>query len=166
MNKEISEQLGRLLKYYTSMSDKGRMFGYRRALTSLNQHTDPIYDIDQLDNIPNIGKGIRDKVKEYMAEGHIKRFDFIDTDDKVKAIQLLESVWGVGPAKAKELYAKGIRTIADLRKKQDLITDMQKIGLKYHEDFIERIPREEIALLLERFRKTANKIIPNGEKLL
>ncbi len=68
--------------------------------------------------------------------------------------------------KAKELYAKGIRTIEDLRKKQELLTDMQKIGLKYHEDFIERIPREEVALLLERFRKTAYKIIPNGDKIL
>jgi len=54
-------------------------------------------------------------------------------------------VWGVGPAKAKDLYAAGIRSIEDLRKKQHLLTEMQKIGLKYHEDFIEKIPREEVA---------------------
>jgi len=82
------------------MQDKGRMFGYRRALTSLNQHTDPIYEIDQLEHIPNIGKGIIDKVKEYINEGQIKRFAFLETDEKVKALQLLESVWGVGPVKA------------------------------------------------------------------
>jgi DNA polymerase/3'-5' exonuclease PolX len=51
------------------MQDKGRMFGYRRALTSLNQHTAPIYDVDDLEHIPNIGKGIRDKVKELLSEG-------------------------------------------------------------------------------------------------
>lgn len=100
LNKEIADQLTKLLQYYTSMQDKGRMFGYRRALTSLNQHTDPIYEIDQLEHIPNIGKGIIDKVKEYINEGQIKRFAFLETDEKVKALQLLESVWGVGPVKA------------------------------------------------------------------
>jgi nucleotidyltransferase/DNA polymerase involved in DNA repair len=75
-------------------------------------------------------------------------------------------VWGVGPVKAKQLYDAGIRSIEDLRKKQHLLTDMQKIGLKYHEDFSEKIPRDEVTQLLERLKKTAVKIIPNGEKLL
>lgn len=47
-----------------------------------------------------------------------------------------------------------------------MLTDMQKIGLKYFEDFVEKIPREEVAQLLERLKKTAYKVIPNGEKVL
>jgi len=47
-----------------------------------------------------------------------------------------------------------------------MLTDMQKIGLKYFEDFSEKIPREEVAELLERLKKTAYKIVPDGEKAL
>jgi len=43
---------------------------------------------------------------------------------------------------------------------------MQKIGLKYYEDFIEKIPRDEVTQLLDRLKKTAYKVIPNGEKVL
>lgn len=43
---------------------------------------------------------------------------------------------------------------------------MQRIGLKYYDDFNEKIPREEVTKLLERIKKSAYKIIPNGEKVL
>ena len=41
-----------------------------------------------------------------------------------------------------------MRTIDDLRKNQKLLLDLQKIGLKYYEDFAARIPRDEVTELL------------------
>ncbi|CDW74543.1 helix-hairpin-helix motif family protein [Stylonychia lemnae] len=166
LNNEIADQLDRLLKYYTTQGDRGRMFGYKRALTSLKLFNEPIYNIDQIDKVPNIGDGIRKKIKEFIDDGIIKRFEFIDTDEKHNTLKLIESVWGIGPKNAQKLYDKKIRTIEDLRKNQHLLTDMQKIGLKYHEDFIEKIPRKEVEQLLERVKQTAFKIFQDGEKHL
>jgi DNA polymerase lambda len=61
-------------------------------------------------------------------------------------------VWGIGPRNAVTLYGKGMRTIDDLIKNQNLLTNMQKIGLKYYEDFLKRIPRDEVTKLLERVK--------------
>ena len=47
------------------------------------------------------------------------------------AINLLTRVSGIGPAKAKELVDKGIKTLEDLKKHQDKLNHHQKIGLKY-----------------------------------
>jgi 5'-3' exonuclease len=48
----------------------------------------------------------------------------------------LEGVWGLGPKGALKLYQRGIHSIEELRERQDeLLTDIQKIGLKYYEDF-------------------------------
>jgi DNA polymerase/3'-5' exonuclease PolX len=44
-----------------------------------------------------LGEGIIKKIREFIADGTIKRFEFIDTDPKTKAIQTLEGVWGLGP---------------------------------------------------------------------
>lgn len=46
-----------------------------------------------------------------MKEGTIKKFEFIDNDDKIKVLNLLESVWGIGPSNAKKLYDMKIRSI-------------------------------------------------------
>ena len=47
--------------------------------------------------------------------------------------------------KAQELVDAGITTIDGLRLKQDeLLNDIQKVGLKYYEEILERIPRSEI----------------------
>ena len=43
---------------------------------------------------------------------------------------------------------------------------MQKIGLKYYEDFKERIPREEVEQLLARAQKTCYSMVKGGEKVL
>ncbi len=47
----------------------------------------------------------------------------------------LGKIWGVGPVAAQKLYESGIRSVEDLQKKQDLLTNAQKIGLKYYKDF-------------------------------
>lgn len=94
--------------------------------------------------VPGIGDGILKKVKELIEEGTIKRFEFIDKDDKLKTLELLEGVFGVGPVAAQKFYAQGVRTIEQLKKKEASLTSMQKLGLKYYEDFLQKIPRAEV----------------------
>ena len=52
----------------------------------------------------------------------------------------LTKIWGVGPIAAQALYQRGIRTIDQLRMKKCILTANQQVGLKYFEDFQERIP--------------------------
>ena len=65
----------------------------------------------------------------------------------------LTKVFGIGPAKAKLLIeTHNIKNIKELRKavkrreNDKLLTDAQKIGLELYEDFLERIPRNEMLL--------------------
>ncbi len=65
----------------------------------------------------------------------------------MKTLELLTGIWGVGPKLADSLYNKGIRTIEDLRNQPDLLTQYQSIGLKYYEDFLPRMPRDEATMI-------------------
>lgn len=49
-------------------------------------------------------------------------------DDKTIAMNELTKVSGIGPKFAKQLYALGVKTIDDLRKRTDLLNHHQLIG--------------------------------------
>jgi DNA polymerase lambda len=61
-----------------------------------------------------------------------------------KVIELFDSVWGIGVETATRFYQKGFRTLEDLRKNEHLLNVWQKVGLKYHEEFKIRIPRQDV----------------------
>ena len=67
----------------------------------------------------------------------------------------------VDPKKAQELVNSGIKNIDDLRSRQnELLNDIQKVGLRYHEQIQERIPRSEI----EEFEDIFKGIFANVAK--
>lgn len=105
-----------------------------------------IKSYEDLKEIKGIGKKIEEKMKEIFTTGSLasaKRAEEI-----IKPFQLLTTVYGIGPAKAKELVKAGITTIEELveasEKDESLLSDVQKIGLKYYTDLQLRIPFKEM----------------------
>lgn len=60
----------------------------------------------------------------------------------MQVLKQLLAVHGAGQATAERWWAQGVRSVADLAHRQDL-TEQQKLGVKYYEDFLQRIPRTE-----------------------
>ena len=55
---------------------------------------------------------------------------------------MFDSIWGVGIGSAHKFYSMGFRTLDDLKKNEHILTDWMKVGLKYFEEFKQRIPRD------------------------
>ena len=69
-------------------------------------------------------------------------------------MHIFTNIYGVGPKKAKSLIDMKITTLDELKKRKDeVLNDTQKIGLKYYDDINKRIPREEIDLFNEEIGK-------------
>jgi len=122
---------------------------YKKAIEELRLLDKPIQTLDDMDEIPGVGKEIKKKVKEIIETGHLDIAD--EVKQELDAFEALMGVYLVGPVKAKSLIAAGIKTIPDLRealaKDPTLLNDKQKIGLQYYEDILERIPRTEMVQL-------------------
>jgi NAD-dependent DNA ligase/DNA polymerase/3'-5' exonuclease PolX len=153
-NETFIEVLERLSKLMSQQGDYIRSRAYTKAADSIRNITEDITSVSQLEGKPNIGPMIKEKFTEYLETGTLRIFE----REKDKPEYVLSEIYGVGPKKAKDLVEKGITTIAQLRERQDeLLNDVQKAGLKYYEDILERIPRSEIDEYNTLFKTTFDK---------
>jgi NAD-dependent DNA ligase len=134
---------------------------YQKAEETLLGLNEEITDLSQLQGKPGIGPTIMEKMKEYLRTGTLELLE----KEKANPVNILTEVYGIGPKKAKELVEKGITTIETLRERQnELLNEVQKVGLKYFEDILERIPRSEIDEYNYIFDNTFKKVAEPGSQ--
>ena len=94
------------------------------------------------------------KIEEYFKTGTMGDVEKAKENPLVAALQNLTKIYAIGPSKAIQLNSEhGITTIEELKKavvdEPGIINNKQRIGLDYHDDLTQRIPRSEI----DRFKE-------------
>jgi DNA ligase (NAD+) len=167
LNKKIVDALGELNKLMLQRGEPFRARAYQRAQQEVYKYREPITNIDQIRDLPNIGATILNKLRELESTGKIEAIErerAILAEEEKKPINIFAKIYGIGPKRAKELVDKGITTITQLKlpENQKLLNDKQKIGLNYYYDILERIPRAEIeeykTLFQQIFREESKKV--------
>lgn len=142
---------------------------YETAIKSILSLKHPICTVKDVESLPGIGKSIHSKIEEIIRTGKlsgihleiedgsknenknknekevVKINDKSDKTTKYEEIELLTQIHGIGPKKAAELYEKGI-TFGNIHEHDNYteLTETQKKGLKYFDDFNKRIPYDEM----------------------
>ena len=122
---------------------------YQTVISQIKNIKHNISSFDDLKEVTGIGEKMRLKIEEIFKFGKLQKAESIFYNNDSTSIQIFSNIYGVGPVKAKELVSEyKIKSIADLRlavkKDTKILNDKQKIGLKYYEDLMERIPRKEM----------------------
>ena len=155
-NEAFIELLEKLNNIMLKRGESFRARAYQKAQESIMTYPDDIFSPNQLKELPGIGATIMDKLNEFVQTGTLKVLE----NEKTNPINIFTDIYGVGPKKAEELVAAGIKTIAQLRENQQLLNDIQKLGLVYYEDILEKIPRSEIeeyrAVFEQTFSQSSN----------
>lgn len=71
-------------------------------------------------------------------------------DSIMWASLLIVLLLGVGATTAREWYNKGHRSLEDVTTHEQLSKD-QLLGIKYYDDFLQRIPREQVEAIVDEF---------------
>jgi len=148
-----------LTKYKTDAQIKSETFkvrAYDKVIKNIENINENIISYEQIENIEGAGKSIKAKLKEIVNE--IKQKEIKGNEKEL--FQDLLKIYGIGPKKANDLInIYKISSINDLRMKSEndssILTNSQKIGLRFYEDLLERIPRSEML--------KHQKIIKKGE---
>jgi DNA polymerase/3'-5' exonuclease PolX len=149
-----------LIDQAQALRDKGwqhKLTNYRKVVNLLGKSQQPLTSTtDALDILRNGGMKLAgesphqwksktlQKIEEIVQTGELKVAHEARNDPKVQAIQQLLQVPEVGPSKAESLYEEGIRTLADLKARPELLNRKQLIGLRHLHDLSTRIPRSEM----------------------
>jgi NAD-dependent DNA ligase len=152
-NEEFIELMDKLNNIMLKRGEPFRARAYQKAQETIMTYTNDIFTPNQLKDLPGVGVTILDKLNEFTQTGTLQ----IIENEKTNPINIFTDIYGVGPKKAAELVDAGIKTIAQLRENQQLLNDIQKIGLIHYEDILEKIPRNEIEEYKTVFESTFSK---------
>jgi len=185
-NIELALQFKELSDYYKNNNDKFRFKTFLNAYDFFSKYPIKIINPnEQLKNIPNIGQGIIKRVDEYIKFGYIQELQNYKNNncnslqnyddelqnnnsntDKNKIIDELILSYGIGIKTAEKLYNEGITGINDLIIKYNKglvnLTKNQVIGLYYYNDFLLRIPRDEIKKIGKNIKNIIKDIDNNN----
>ena len=125
---------------------------YRKAAQTLAGLDYRIKDGSEAKKLSGVGEKIAQKLDEMIQTGKLAKLETILSDETYVGVNLLQRVAGIGPVTAKELVNSGITSLEQLRNNQERLTSAQRVGLKYFEDFEQRIPRSEIRKIVELVR--------------
>lgn len=146
-NQPILTAIQELIQYYDDVGEDHRKRTFQQLYRYINASSIPITRGNQLR-----ARGLGVKSKQFVDEftqtqGRPARLLAIRSSNEPEVIKLFRSVFDIGQVSAKRLYDQGYRTLEDLQRAT--LTRNQGIGLKYHAQIIQRIPRAEMDLYRE-----------------
>ena len=162
----VKQKITSILKVLgTHEKNNGQGFkasAYFRAVKNIRDLS--VLSESSLKSVKGIGSSLSKTIMEIVNTGTCQQYESLQSKKDYKS-QFLD-ISGVGPKKAKELVEKGFQSIEQLRKApnlSDLLNDKQRIGLKYYEDILERIPQQEIDQHQVVLKTLLNTIDPQAE---
>ena len=160
LNEKFIELMEKLADIMLKQGEAFRARAYQKAQETIMAYPGDIMSPNDLKGKPGIGPTIMEKLNEYVETGTLKVLE----REKNNPVNILAEVYGIGPKKAKELVDNGITSIAQLRENQQMLNDIQKVGLRYYEDVLKRIPRSEIEDYKKIFESDFKKVATSDSK--
>ncbi|KAJ3224213.1 hypothetical protein HDU81_008663 [Chytriomyces hyalinus] len=156
-NKLIIDEFNLLVSRAEAEGNQWRIRAYKRAVKLISALDFKIESAADVNHVPGIGKSMREKIDEIITTGQARKAHTVP--EKFQPIDVFKKIYGVGPKVAEKFYAKGFRTLDDVRTKATLTRD-QQLGLKYYEDFLQRIPRAECDAISNLVVEVVKKLDP------
>ena len=134
---------------------------FKKTIDIINNLNFEITSTEQLKNIKGIGKGTLERISEIIKSGKLKE-NQNNTNTNISEFKLLQTITGIGPAKATALIKNNI-TFNDLIYKPteeslNQLTHHQLLGIKYYHDLNKKIPRDIITSFISLLNKIKKKI--------
>lgn len=99
-----------------------------------------------------------------LNDGRVREVDEMEADEALRAQRQFYEIWGVGAATAREFYHdRGWRDLDEVVEfGWHTLSRVQQIGLKFYDDFLEKIPRAEVESIAATVLAHARRVRDDG----
>ncbi|KXJ92834.1 hypothetical protein Micbo1qcDRAFT_232520 [Microdochium bolleyi] len=166
-NDAFIEELKTIRTYRTLNDDKIGVRAYSTAIAALCAYPYEISTAGEIERLPGCSAKIAARWKEWKQQGFLQENRDAENDERLSVLHLFYQIWGVGETTAREFFNKGWRELDDIIEfGWESITRVQQIGIKYYDEFLDRIPRDEVAAIGDVILEHANKVHPGFQMVI
>lgn len=166
-NDPFIRQLKKIKQARILNDDKNGIRAYSTAIASIAAYPYTLTSVDEILHLPGCGDKYAAVFKEWKETGRVREADLIDADSRLQVLDEFWNIWGVGDKGALSLYNKGYRTLDDIVEQEwNQLSRVQQIGLKYYDDFQQKIPRAEVESIGAKILEYATKLHEGFEMVI
>lgn len=115
----------------------------------------------ELVRLPGCGEKISLLFAEFKETAQLSEIQNAESDEKLATIKSFYNIFGVSAVTAEEFYKRGWRDIDDVVEYGwKTINRSQQIGVKYYDEFLQKIPRPETESIAKTVLEHARKLRP------
>ena len=163
-NDAFIEELKKIRLTRTLTGDEIGVRAYSTSIAALAAYTIPLQTTSEISTIPGCDVKIAHLFHEWKTHARLQTVEDDENDEELKVLRLFYNIWGVGATTARDFYhRKGWRDLDDIVEfGWDTLTRVQQIGVKYYEQFLEKIPRKEVESIVDIVTSHARKVRDDG----
>ncbi|KAI9826334.1 MAG: hypothetical protein M1832_000251 [Thelocarpon impressellum] len=152
-------KLGRLLT-----GDEIGVRAYSTSIAALAAYPHRLSNTKEILSLPGCDTKIAHLFHEWRSnKGHIETVDEIENDEVLKVLRTFYEIWGVGAITARDFYAKGWRDLDDVVEYGwGTLSRVQQIGVKFYDEFLDKIPRDEVEFIGSKVLEHARRVRDDG----
>ncbi|KAH8805613.1 hypothetical protein F5884DRAFT_453060 [Xylogone sp. PMI_703] len=144
-NKAFVEELKKIRTIRLLNADDVGVRAYSSSIAAIAAYPYTITSIEEILRLPTCNQKIAALYQEWKDAGHTMEADQLEKDPRLVILNTFYEIWGVGATTAREFYNKGWRDLDDVvQYGWGSLSRVQQIGVKYYEEFQEKIPRAEV----------------------
>ncbi|KAI7083971.1 DNA polymerase beta-like protein [Hortaea werneckii] len=165
-NRPFIEQLKKIRTARLLTNDEIGVRAYSTSIAALAAYPNKIQSPREIIALPGCDAKIANLFVEYTnsPSGTIQAVTDLETDPDLQILSHFYNIWGVGATTARDFYfARGWRDLDDIVEYGwPTLSRVQQIGVKYYEEFLDPIPRAEVAQIAAVIHAHAVKVRDEG----
>ena len=156
-NQAFVAELKRIKLARVLTADEIGVRAYSTSIASIAAYPYSISSAREILTLPGCDVKIANLWVEFKNTGHIEAAKDAENDEGLTILRLFYNIWGVGATTAREFYYdRGWRDLDDIIEYGwDTLTREQQIGVKYYDEFLDKIPRSEVEQIALTIHKHA-----------